>query len=265
MLGALLPAPVAAIGAGGGVVVLARQRLPGKPLGLVAAQLEHVRALGIDRDAAVESVAAEVGEGAAAVDVGLERVEQLGGRVLGVRAGDHGAVAGERRDALGVQVVVGEQVGGEAAALEEAEQDQVLGEAVRATVLGTAVAGAQLGQRSQKRSLVDAAAIVEAVIEAAQAPARDPAVLGLVGSDRRRGAAFTGVGEVGEARQEDGVGGGVGPGGRPNDERDQVLVSAGAQDRRRRRRSAQSSSISSSSVGSQPRSSTASEWKCIAS
>ena len=78
MLGTPLAAPVAAVGPGRSVVVLAGQRLPGEPLGLVAAQLEHVRALRIDRDAAVEAVAAEVGERAARADVRLERVEQLG-------------------------------------------------------------------------------------------------------------------------------------------------------------------------------------------
>ena len=41
------------------------QRLPGESLGLVATQLDHVRSVRIDRDRAVEPVAAEVGEAAA--------------------------------------------------------------------------------------------------------------------------------------------------------------------------------------------------------
>ena len=90
-------------------MVLAGQRLPHQPLGLAAAQLDHVRSRRVDRDAAVEPVAAEVGE-APAPPGAVERVEQGRARVLGVGAGDHGAVPGERGGALAVQVVVGEQV-----------------------------------------------------------------------------------------------------------------------------------------------------------
>ena len=59
-------------------------------------------------------------------------------------------MAVERRGALAVEVVVGEQVKADSPPLEEAEQDQVLGEAVRPAVLGAAIAGAQLGQRPQQ-------------------------------------------------------------------------------------------------------------------
>ena len=62
MLRTLLSPPVAAVGAGGRMVVLAGQRLPGESLGLVTTQLEHVWSLRIDRDAAVQPVAAEIGE-----------------------------------------------------------------------------------------------------------------------------------------------------------------------------------------------------------
>ena len=230
MLGAPLPAPVAAIGPGGRVMMLAGQRLPGEPLGLVAAQLEHVRAVRIDRDPAVEPVAAEVGEPSARPHVRFERVEQLRGRVLGMRTGDHRAVPGQRRRALGVQVVVGEQVGGEPAALEEGEQDQVLGEAVGSAVLGTAVAGTELRQGTPDRCLVDPAAVVVAVVEAAQPVARDPTVLGAGRFELPGRIALARVGEVGEGREQDDVRGRLGA-GRPADrEGNHVLAPVGGED-----------------------------------
>ena len=147
VLGPVVAAPVAAVSAGARVVVLAGQRLPGQALGVVAPQLDHVPALGVDRDAPVEAVATEVGEVSAAANVGLEGVEHPLARVLGVGAGDHRPVARERRGALGVEVVVGEQVDLDPDALEEAEQDQVLREPVRSAVLRAAIGGAKLGQR----------------------------------------------------------------------------------------------------------------------
>ena len=232
MLGASVATPVATEVAGRGVVVLAGQRLPGQSLGLVAAQLEHMRAPGVDRDAAVEAVATEVGEVAPAANVGLERVEQCAARVFGMGTGDHGPSTGERRRPFAVQIVIGEQVGADPAALEEAEQDQILGEPVRSGVLGAAIAGAQLGQRPEQRRLVDADAVGMAVIEAEQSVLGHPAILGAVRAGERRARALTRIGEVGEARQQDRRRRRRGAATAADHERDHVLAAAGGDQRR---------------------------------
>ena len=196
--------PVAAVLAAR-VVVLARRRLPHQALRLAAAQLDHVRAGRIDRDAAVEPVAAEVGEAAAALEMGVERVEQRRARVLRVRAGDHGPVPGERVGALVVEVVVGDDVEPDALAPQPGDQDQVLGEAVRATVLRAAVVRPQLGERPQQRRLVDADAVRVAVVERAEPGPGDPAVLGALRRGRLRALPLARVGQVGERRQDEDV------------------------------------------------------------
>ena len=115
---------------------------------------------------------------------------------------------------------------------EKAEQDQVLGEPVGPAVLGAAVSGAELGQRTPDRRLVDAAAVRVPVIEAPQAGGGDPPVLGLLRSADRGSGALARVRQVGEGRQQDRVRGRL-SGGRPaNHERDDVLATGRREDGR---------------------------------
>ena len=91
-------------------VVLAGRRLVRPRAGLGAADLHHVRLLGVVRDDPVEAVAAQVHHAPAAGDVGLDRVELGQRHVLRVAAGQHHAVRREQLDALAIQVLVGDHV-----------------------------------------------------------------------------------------------------------------------------------------------------------
>ena len=85
------------------------------------------------------------------------------------------------------------------------DEDQVLGEPVRATVLRAAVVRPQLGERPQHRRLVDADSVRVAVVERAEPSRGDPAVLGAFRRRRLRALPLARVGQVGERRQDEDV------------------------------------------------------------
>jgi hypothetical protein len=91
--------PQAAVGAVEGVEILARIRRPGADAALAPADFDNPGRVLVERDPPIKSVAAHVEESATAVAVLGERVQGLGGVVLGMTGGHHRAIARERRRA----------------------------------------------------------------------------------------------------------------------------------------------------------------------
>ncbi len=76
-------------------------------------------------DAPVEPVAAQIHQPAAAIHVGLEGVQHALTVVFGMSSGDDGAVAGDRREPFGLEILVGDHVEGLVELLEPVENVSV--------------------------------------------------------------------------------------------------------------------------------------------
>ena len=76
----------------------------------------------MERDPPIEAIAAQIDETSAAVPIAFDRIERLAGMVFRVTGGEHHPVGRQQGLALGVQLVVGHQIVGEAAFLEPIDQ-----------------------------------------------------------------------------------------------------------------------------------------------
>ena len=193
-------------------MALARRPLP--VLGAVAAPHLDEGARRVDRRHPVEAVAAHVHQPAALLQVRPHALHHLPRVVLRVGAGQHHVVGLEQRRSLGVQVVVGDDVDGEALDLEPVDEVGVGHELPR--VAGVDLR-AHVGDGAQPRRVGDAAPVGVRGIEAHRLEA---------------GAAGPGVGEVADGRGEERDLRGGGPARRPDEERHVVLARNRPQPRR---------------------------------
>lgn len=230
------PAPVEAAD-----VLPARCRKGAGP-DVAPADLEPVRAGGcVSRAHPVEAVAAQVHEVPAAPREPGVRAEGLEGGVLRVRARDDGVEPRERARPAGVQVVVGDDLVGDAQALQEPDHHQVGRELARAGEGPHDVTGPDVEERAPARGEDDARAVA---VDVVQRQAEVGAAADLLESGGFLGAfhvevvaedvaarleqALVGVGEVCECREDEADLGGVvsrGPPPRgPHEEGYRVLV-----------------------------------------
>ena len=132
--------------------------LPGAGAGLAAAHLDHPGQGVVEGGAPVEAVAAEIHQPPAPGEIGIEGIEHGRRVIFGMAAGDDRAIGREQRQALAVDILVGDDV----AAL--ADGVQPVGDVEIGVEVPDPLLGAGVEDRAQPRGIAGAAAVAMAVI-----------------------------------------------------------------------------------------------------
>ncbi len=155
---AALAPPQPAVLAGEAVVVLADLGVPGAGAILAAPHLDDAIARRMIGDAPVEAVAAHIHQPSAAPDPAVERVEHGERIVFRMTAGQQDAVRADEIEPFLVQIVVGDDVEGKAAAVEPVDDEEI------AAIIPPPPGRANIGRRAMARGVADAAAVGVAII-----------------------------------------------------------------------------------------------------
>src|SRR5713101_7297280 len=122
---ATLAPPQPAIFAGEAVIVLADLGVPGARAVLAAPDLDDAIARRMIGDAPIETVAAHIHQPLAAPDPTVERLEHGQGIVFRMAAGQQHAVGADEIEPLLVQIVVRDDVEGEARTVEPIDDEEI--------------------------------------------------------------------------------------------------------------------------------------------